>query len=202
MKAMLEYTTGEEWQHSHHVPTEKGQYVLMIRDPRDSFASHWRLYQHDHPGTQATELEYIDLFLKGNHPSHDHWNIGWMPHTQALLEWFSNHMTSTPLIRYEWLYAYPARELRYALLQMSRFGAPLERVQEAIQLTRGKRCDPSTLPVDDMMGKPGKRGMLQKSTLDALLDYCGPLMEELGYLSPRGIDDSYGERLQDDVWGA
>jgi len=183
MKAMLEYALREEWGHSHHIPEVDGQYVLMVRDPRDSFVSHWRLYQHDHPGVQMSELEYVDFFLKGNHSSHDHWNIGWVPHTRALLEWFYRHLSSVPLVRYEWLYARPAQELRFILLHMGKFGAPLERVQGAIQHTQGKRCDPSTLPVDDTMGSPGKWRALQEATLHALIDYCGPLMEELGYLN-------------------
>ena len=47
LKAMLEHALGEELAHSHFWPEEEGEYVLIVRDPRDCFASHWRLYQRD-----------------------------------------------------------------------------------------------------------------------------------------------------------
>jgi len=190
MKVMLEYALGEEWEHSHHVPVEEGQYVLMVRDPRDSFASHWRLYLHDNPGTQVTQLEFVDMLLKGNMGSHQDWNIGWVPHTQALLDWVFPHRYEVQFVRYEWLYARPRYELGYALARFGRRDIPLERIQEAVRNTRGKRWDPSDLPVDDEMGKPGKGCCLEPATLAALIDYCGPLMVELDYL---GETDGIGD---------
>ena len=181
MREMLNRLTGEEWEHSHHVPEAEGHYVLMIRDPRDSFASHWRLYQHDQR-EPCTELEFVEMFLKGDQASHLDWNVGWVPHTQALLNWHLRHLDASGLVQYEELYQQPVRVMVALLDRIEGRAAPIEQVAKMVMCTRSTRWDPSTLPVDAQMGRPGKGRNLTPATMAALLDYCGPLMRELGYL--------------------
>ena len=185
MKEMLAQLTGEEWGHSHHVPTqEEERCVLMIRDPRDSFYSHWLLYQHDHPDAPVGQQEFVDLFLKGQMESHQGWNVGWAPHTQALLDWQDARPTKARCIRYELLFYHSVWSLSHVLAWMGRERAdvPLGRIAEVVRQTKGARCDPSDLPVGSEMGTPGKGDALQPDVLAALLAYCGPLMRQLGYL--------------------
>ena len=184
MKAMLESTLGEEFAHDHSCPGVEGiQYVLLVRDPRDAFASHWRLYQKDYPG-QSTELGFIDLFLKGGMESHHNWNIGWVPHTRKLLEWNERHTSSASLVRYEQMYATPEKVLEEVLARLGRRDVSKGRIAEAVRETQGRRCDPSDLKADSDMGRPGKwRAQLRDSTVRALIEYCGSEMVELGYLS-------------------
>jgi len=176
LKAMLEGALGEELGHSHHVPEQEGQYVLVIRDPRDSFASHWRLYQAD--GGQASELEIVDLLLKGQMESHQGWNTGWVPHTERLL---ALEAQGVPLVRYEELYAYPIRVIGDTIRRLG-YEVSAARIVRSVVQARGVRHDPSTLPMDGAeMGRPGKGRTLHPRTMRALMAYCGPLMERLGY---------------------
>lgn len=182
MKAMLEYALGEELTHAHsYQEEENGQYVLMIRDPRDAFASHWRLYQKDHPG-EKTERGFVEFFLEGKGMHQHNLNIGWVAHTRKLIEWHGRDPRHVALVRYERLYAAPRITLVKTLVGIGRRDILRWRIFRAKRLTRRRRCDPSDLPVDGNMGRPGKwRGQLQPETVRALLAYCGKLMIELGY---------------------
>jgi len=181
MKALLEYSTGEVWGHDHRLPDEDGTYVLMLRDPMDTFWSHWRLYQHDNPD-QCTELRFVDILMRGQMESHRGWNIGWVPYIQGLLGWHDAHPETALLVRYEQLSAAPDHTLAEVLDRLGK--APCYgRIASAIHQTLGARCDPSSLPVTPEMGKAGQwRTALQPATICALLGYCGPTMQELGYL--------------------
>jgi len=182
MKAMLEYALGEELAHSHaHEGIEGGRYVLMVRDPRDAFASHWRLYQKDHPG-ERTELGLVEFFMEGKGMSQHNLSLGWAAHARKLLAWHKRDPRHTSLVRYERLYAAPGMALARALADIGRWNIPRWHIVKAVQSTQGQRCDPSDLPVDGEMGRPGKwKSQLHKSTVRALQAYCGPLMTELGY---------------------
>lgn len=179
MKALLESTLGEEVGHSHAVPSDpEQQYVLMVRDPRDSLASHWRLYRHDER-PECTELEFVDLLLKGGMESHQGWNIGWVPHTQALLDWNEEH--GSPLVSYEELYEDPQRVLISVLKKLG-VKASAKVVAQAVEELNDRRCDPSGLPAEDL-GQPGRwESELLEETIHAVVRYCGGLMVELGYI--------------------
>lgn len=178
LKSMLESVTGHGWTHSHACPEETDEeHVLIVRDPRDAFASHWRLYQHDHPGTKRTELEHLSYFMEG-HDTAPHLRGGWVLHAQRLLELEDAY----PLVTYECLYDDPYMVMIGVLVQIDRGDILARRIDKAIQDTRGRRCDPSSLPVSEEMGRPGKwNTWLLKSTIRALQAYCGSLMVELGY---------------------
>lgn len=177
LKALLEGTTGREWAHSHACPEKADrEYVLIVRDPRDAFASHWRLYQHDHPGMRRTELEHLRYFMEG-HRTTLHLYGGWASHTQKLLKW----STLYPLVYYEGLYAHPEQTLAWILAELG-IGLPTSRIKAAVRASQGQRRDPSPLPVDAEMGRPGKGEIqLEKETIQALIAYCGDLMAELNY---------------------
>jgi len=181
MKAMLEHVQGVEWGHDHRLPDEEnGLYVLMLRDPRDTFLSHWKLYQRDSPGA-CTELRFVDLLMKGQMESHQGWNIGWVPYVQQLVEWDRTHPHFSTLVRFERLHENPERVLSEALSRLD-LPACYGRLSEAVYQTLGVRCDPSDLPSAWEMGRAGRwRTELQPQTVDALLDYCGPMMDTLGY---------------------
>lgn len=181
LKTMLGHALGEEVAQSHMWPETEGKYVLIVRDPRDAFASHWRLYRHDNPGTSLTELDFVDYFMKGEGLSQP-WGVGWVPHTRKLFEMREVY----PLAFYERLYTHPEVMLSRVLSGLY-MGVPLSITVEAVRSTKGVRCDPSTLPVDVNMGLPGKwKHELQPATVWALEDYCGELMDELGYA--RSVD--------------
>jgi hypothetical protein len=87
---------------------------------------------------------------------------------------------------YEVLYDHPGKTVLWTLLELKR-DAPVRRIMEAVGNTSYVRCDPSTLPIDVNMGLPGKwKHELQPATVWALLDYCGELMDELGYARSDG----------------
>lgn len=177
LKAMLESATGQEWAQSHVCQEEAdGECVLIVRDPRDAFASHWRLYQHDHPGTQRTELEHLRYFMEG-HSTTPHLRGGWVPHTQKLFEL----STLYPLVHYEGLYTHPEQTLAWVLAELGT-GFPTSHIAVVVQAAQGQRHDPSPFPVDAEMGKPGKwKAQLQTSTIEALVAYCEELIVEIGY---------------------
>lgn len=181
LKAMLEEALGEELVHDHSCPdVADGQYVLIVRDPRDAFASHWRLYQEENPG-ESTELGFVDLLMRGQMQSHRNWNIGWVLHTKRLLAWNAQHPHLAPLVRYEQMYTHPRLTLASVLETMGQ-EVPFSRIREAVQRTRD-RCDPSDLGIEEDMGRPGKwKAQLQDATVCALLESCGDLMAEMGYL--------------------
>lgn len=182
MKVMLESALGEELAHDHHLPQEKdGLYVMMLRDPMDTFWSHWNLYRHDSPG-QCTELGFFDMLMRGQMESHQGWNIGWVPYVHGLLAWHQDHPSTAPLVRYEQLYRNPDHILAQTIDGLG-FGVCYERSAGAVHKTLGVRCDPSGLSASREMGKPGAWiEHLRAETVDALLNYCGPMMTELGYL--------------------
>jgi len=185
MKAMLESALGEAVAHDHHLPQENdGLYVMMLRDPRDTFLSHWSLYQRDFPG-QCTEQGFVDRLMKGRMESHHNWNIGWVPYTRQLLEWSECHLSS--LVRYEQMYANPEQALEQVLERLGRLDVSKGRIAEAVRSVRGRRCDPSDLKVGSDMGRPGKwRTQLRAQTVSALIEYCGSEMIKLGYLDLEG----------------
>lgn len=176
LKAMLEHALDEDLAHSHFWPEGEGEYVLIVRDPRDAFASHWRLYQHDYPDTQQTELGFVDYFMRGDGIERA-WGCGWVPHTLKLMKLSVLY----PLVYYEGLYAQPEKILTWVLAEM---GKESPRIAEAVRWTEGLRCDPSGLPVENEMGKPGKwKVQLQPGTVRAIRAYCGEVMKELGYVA-------------------
>ena len=187
LKVMLEHALGEKLAHSHTPPVGAGgQYAFIIRDPREVLASHWRLYKHDQPG-QQTERGFVDYFLKGEGLRQHPWGVGWVAHTTQLLERNQSDPQRFPLVRHEQLYAAPERELERVLRALGRDDIPEMRIAEAVRHTRGKRCDPSSLPVEGNMGEPGKwQEQLRPETICAVLDYCGPLMGALDY---EGVKD-------------
>jgi len=179
LKAILESLSGEEVGHSHALPNQQGEYIFIIRDPRDTFFSHWKLYQYGTPDPQVTELGFVDLLMKGQMESHQGWNIGWVPYIEELLEWRAVY--GYPMVRYEDLRAAPFPELSWIAFQL-KLNVTENNIRTAIRDTRDTRWDPSSLPIDREMGKSEKwRGQLKTETLIALLNYCGYLMVELGY---------------------
>lgn len=178
LKAMLEHALGEEVGHSHFWPDAEGEYVLVVRDPRDVFASHWRLYRNDNPDTELTELEYVDYFMKGKGLGDREWAVGWVAHTQKLMSLRGLH----PFVYYEHLYRRPEETLIQVLSTLRGDVPQVRYIMEAVRETRGVRCDPSTLLVDQWMGQPGKWAhQLHPATVLAIEHYCGDLMKELGY---------------------
>ena len=183
MKTMIECALGEELAHAHAYPESVGdQYILMVRDPRDVLASHWRLYERAYPGKQ-TELGFVESFLEGKGPNQHKWNLGWVAYTGKLLEWNERNPQHTSLVRYERLYEAPGITLARTLVGIGRYDPWRWRISRAVRFTWGRRCDPSDLPVDGNMGRPGKWAVhLAAPTVQAVLAYCGPVMSELGYL--------------------
>lgn len=183
LKTMLGHALGEEVAQSHMWPEAEGKYVLIVRDPRDAFASHWRLYRHDNPDTDLTELGFMGYFMKGEGLSQE-WGVGWVPHTRKLRE--AELDALYPLVYYEALYKRPELTLAWLSKELT-VDVQMLRIMNALHRTRDVRCDPSTLPVDVDMGLPGKwKHELQPATVWALEDYCGEMMDELGYA--RSID--------------
>jgi len=182
LKALLERTTNEPWAHTHACPQDvRHPHVLIVRDPRDAFASHWRLYQHDQ-NPEQTQAAFLDFLLKGQGGPGRPWGMGWVAHTQRLIELNRQYPRRAPFVYYERLYARPEQVMHRVLYTMGERVAQ-EDISAAVIATKGKRCDPSTLGVDADMGRPGKgREQLEPSVLRALLDYCGPMMVRLGYI--------------------
>jgi len=177
LKTMLEHALGEEVAQSHMWPSAEGEHVLIMRDPRDAFSSHWRLFRHDNPGTDMDELQFVDYFMKGEGLSQP-WGVGWAAHTRKLLGFRGIY----PLIRYEQLYQKPIETLIELRGAIRRQGVPVYAFIGAVEHLWGQRCDPSTLPADVNMGLPGKwERELLPATVWALEDYCGDLMDALGY---------------------
>jgi len=184
LKTLLGHALEEEVLQSHCLPEPgDGKFALIVRDPRDVFASHWRLYRHDNPDTDLDELQFVDYFMKGEGLAQE-WGIGWVPHTRRLVE--LKLSTRGPLVFYEGLHTRPELTLTWLASELEA-EVNMPHIMQAVHKTRGVRCDPSTLPVDVDMGEPGKwRAQIQPATVWALEEYCGELMDELGYARGRG----------------
>lgn len=185
LQEMLRRATGLEVFHSHAIPTsdladEKNRYIFIIRDPRDAFVSHYRLYLHDHPGTQRTQMEHLELFFKGKEMTQPYFHLGWVDHTHSLLGVAYHLSPFIGVTRHESLVDDTQGELVRILC---RYQIPVDewKIEEIIRTVSRIRCDPSSLPPEDM-GRVGKyREILDKKTECALWSYCGNLMEALGY---------------------
>ena len=184
LRAMLGYALDEQLVHSHAFPEiVENQCVLIVRDPRDAFASRCRL----RGVRRDLEKEELDLFLRGPNPGEPEWRIGWEPYTRKILELAARFPRRAPLVRYEQLYAAPEEVLAQVLATIGRDDISAARIAEAVRRTRGVRCDPSDFPEDENMGRPGKwEAQLEKETARALLEDCGELMVEMGYLGKEG----------------
>jgi len=194
LKKMLEHALGEELAHSHPYPeVVESQYVLIVRDPRDTFASRWRMEGTRFPA-RWTEEEHLDHFLHRTLLRAPSWHIGWGPYTRKLLELAARFPHSALLVRYEDVYAAPEATLAKLIATLGR-DISEARVADAVERTRGVRCDPSSFPADENMGRPGKwEAELKQATVRTLLEDCGELMAELGYISRaelrlQGMDD-------------
>lgn len=184
LQEMLKRATGLNVIHSHAIPVpdlanEENRYIFIIRDPRDAFVSHYLLYLHDHPGSRRTQIEHLELFFKGKEMAQPYFHLGWVNHTHLLLEgaYLSPFIGMT---RHESLMDDTQGEL-VRILCGHQILADEWKIEEVIRAVSNIRCDPSSLPPEDM-GRVGKhREILDKKTECALWDYCGDLMEALGY---------------------
>lgn len=178
---MLSGAQDEQWAHSHACPGSITEPVtLIVRDPRDAFASFCRLYVHEH-GPENTQAALLGFMFEKEEGTGRPWDMGWVAHTQAMIDLNHRYPRRAPLVYYEHLYSRPLRTLK-RVLKTLRERVPPEQVAEAVERTEGRRCDPSTLEIDRDMGRPGKgREQLEAAVLRELLDYCGPMMSRLGY---------------------
>jgi len=181
LQAMLSGAQDEQWGHSHACPGSITEPVtLIVRDPRDAFASFCRLYVHEH-GPEKTQSELLGfMFEKEKGPGRP-WDMGWVAHTQAMIDLNRRYPRRAPFVYYERLHSHPVRVLNRILRTLGK-RVPPERVGWAVGRTEDRRCDPSTLEIDGDMGRPGKgRERLEAAVLRELLDHCGPMMSRLGY---------------------
>jgi len=179
---MLEYALGEPVVHAHAYPeVVESPHVLIIRDPRDAFASRCRL--REAVGVcREMEMEELALFLHGPNPGEPYWRVGWTPYTGKILDLADCFPHLAPLVRYEALYAAPEAVLARVLATLGRDDVSLVQIADAVERTRRVRWDPTDFPADEDMGRPGKwRAELQEATVRALVEDCGELMQCLGY---------------------
>jgi hypothetical protein len=170
-----------------HIPPEQIEdgefYVFLVRDPRDSFISYWEVYcQTATKGHLLSQEQFFHEKFVGKGQSQVHFRLGWKGHTERLLELRERYPHNTMLVHFEELKDYPSSELRW-ILDRFRLSAPDENIDKAIAETEGKRCDPSDLPVKGELGRVGRwRGVLEPGVEALLRDYCGDLMQRLGYV--------------------
>lgn len=182
LQEMLRRATGLDVLHSHAIPDsadEENRYVFIIRDPRDAFVSHYQLYLHDHPGTQRTQMEHLELFFKGKGMAQPYFHLGWADHTRLLQETacLSPFIKTT---RHESLVDGTRAELD-RILHRHRIFIDGWRIEDAVKAVSGIRCDPSDLPPEDM-GAIGKhKKVLEREVLASLWDYCGDIAEGFWY---------------------
>ena len=182
LRVMLEYALGEPVVHAHAYPeVVESPHVLIIRDPRDAFASRCRL--REAVGVcREMEMEELALFLHGPNPGEPYWRVGWTPYTGKILDLADCFPHLAPLVRYEALYAAPEAVLARVLATLGRDDVSLVQIADAVERTRRVRWDPTDFPADEDMGRPGKwRAELQEATVRALVEDCGELMQCLGY---------------------
>jgi len=181
---MLEYALNEPVVQAHAYPeVVESPHVLIVRDPRDAFASRCRL--REAVGVRSKmEMEELSLFLSGPNPGEPYWRVGWTPYTRKILALADGFPHLAPLVRYEELYAAPEAVLAQAIATLGRDDVSGVQIADAVKRTCGVRWDPTSFPADGNMGRPGKwKAELQEATVRALLEDCGELMIELGYLA-------------------
>ena len=170
LKTMLEQVLGKNVTHSHPVPADTRWAVFVTRDPRDAFASHWVMYNYDHPG-ERTQMEHLKHHFEGDGLHHPHFAGGWVRYTEMAL----NRIEIA--IRHEDIMSDPRSMIRYLVMALGVAAYPLD-----TSVIGASRCDPSDLPEDDRMGQRGKwREILEPEVATALWNYCGATAGKLGY---------------------
>jgi hypothetical protein len=105
--------------------------------------------------------------------------MGWKAYTEKLCQ-----LSQGEFIRYEKLWAVPWAVVKSILQGLGHRGLTIEdeTIRYAIRSTKNIRHDPSTLPVESDMGVPRKwKAGLEVGTVQAIEEYCGELMDVLGY---------------------